>query len=441
MAINRINNIGKSNFINPDQTAINSGINNSINALSNYIVVARVLDIVLNENHEFFNRVGQYNGIGAIFYELVNQTGTSTDSNGSFALPYDPQLKTYPLINEYVLLISVPFSPLSEVKSSTTYFYLNPVNIWNHPHHDAFPNPSPTINDLSPSQNSDYQIISDGNYVRRVDEDNEYLPDSELNSKRNPSQNTFVEKADIHSLMPFMGDVLLEGRHGQSIRFGSTAKQPSNTTPLTINNNWSSAGKNGDPITIIRNGQPLNVDDKGWIPITENIRNDLSSIYLTSFQRLKDFKVASELYGSYVTPPIAPSLFTQPQIALNSNRVVINAKTDSVLLSAQKSVGISTQGSANIDAELFYISSNDIKLGSKNATEPVLKGDTTVELLKQLTKAIKDLATILEVEKNWPGGNLQTGYNAVAGNVLLVLNEINTQLNDNSLKSLTTKVQ
>jgi len=150
MAINRINNIGKSNFINPDQTAINSGINNSINALSNYIVVARVLDIVLNENHEFFNRVGQYNGIGAIFYELVNQTGTSTDSNGSFALPYDPQLKTYPLINEYVLLISVPFSPLSEVKSSTTYFYLNPVNIWNHPHHDAFPNPSPTINNLSP---------------------------------------------------------------------------------------------------------------------------------------------------------------------------------------------------------------------------------------------------------------------------------------------------
>lgn len=441
MAINRINNIGKPSFLNPDQTLINNGISNSINILSNYIVVARVLDIVLNENHEFFNKVGQYNGIGAIFYELVNQTGTSTDLNGNFALPYDPQLKTYPLINEYVLLISIPFSSTNEVKSSTSFFYLNPVNIWNHPHHDAFPNPAPPLSDLSPSQDLDYQVIADGNYVRRADEDNEYVPDSDLNSKRNPSQNTFVEKADIHPLMPFMGDVLLEGRHGQSIRFGSTAKQPSDTVPLTINNNWSSTGQNGDPITIIRNGQPSNVDDKGWIPITENIKNDLSSIYLTSFQRLKDFKVASELYNSYTTPPIAPSLFTQPQIALNSNRVVINAKTDSILLSAQKSVGISTQGSVNIDAESFYISSNDIRLGSKNATEPVLKGDTTIEVLKQLTKAIKDLATILEVEKNWPGGNLQTGYNAVAGNVLLVLNEINTQLNDNSLKSLTTKVQ
>ncbi len=233
-----------------------------------------------------------------------------------------------------------------------------------------------------------------------------------------------------------MGDTLMEGRYGQSLRFGSTAKSQS-----AIKNQWSSAGSNGDPITILRNGQPSRVDDRGWIPITENIRNDLSSIYLTSFQRLQDFKVASELYNSYTTPPILPGLFTQPQIALNSNRIIINAKTDSVLLSAKKSVGISTQGSTNIDAKSFYVSSNDIKLGSKNATEPVLKGDTTVELLKQLTKAIKDLATILEVEKNWPGGNLQTGYNAIAGNVLVVLNDITSQLNDNSLKSLTTKVQ
>jgi hypothetical protein len=192
---------------------------------------------------------------------------------------------------------------------------------------------------------------------------------------------------------------------------------------------------------ILRNGQSPRASSEGWLPITEDIRNDLSSIYLTSFQRLQDFKVASELYSSYTTPPISPSLFTQPQIALNSNRIVINAKTDSVLLSAQKSVGISTKGSANIDANSFYISSNDVRLGSKNATEPVLKGDTTIEVLKQLTKAIKDLATILEVEKNWPGGNLQTGYNAVAGNVLIVLEDIVTQLNGNNLKSLTTKVQ
>ena len=403
------------------------GFQSQIESLKSQIVAARITDIVLDENHPRFNDVGQWNGIGAIFYELVNKSATGGPT--SFALPYDSQLKTYPLVNEIVLLIWLPNQFMGKSTSSKSPFYLKPLGIWNHPHHDAYPNPSVPI---FSSQARDYVSSNDG-VVRQVTDGS---TDIELNSPLNPSQNTFVEKTNIHPLLPYMGDTLIEGRYGQSLRFGSTAKSKS-----AITNSWSTSGTNGDPITILRNGQPINVDDRGWIPITENIRNDLSSIYLTSFQRLQDFKVASELYNSYTVPPILPGLFTQPQIALNSNRIIINAKTDSVLLSAKKSVGISTQGSTNIDAKSFYVSSNDIKLGSKNATEPVLKGDTTVELLKQLTKAIKDLATILEVEKNWPGGNLQTGYNAIAGNVLVVLNDITSQLNDNSLKSLTTKVQ
>jgi hypothetical protein len=43
---------------------------------------------------------------------------------------------------------------------------------------------------------------------------------------------------------------------------------------------------NGDPITILRNGQPTKTSPEGWIPITENINNDLSSIYLTSTQKI-----------------------------------------------------------------------------------------------------------------------------------------------------------
>jgi len=232
-----------------------------------------------------------------------------------------------------------------------------------------------------------------------------------------------------------MGDSLLEGRYGQSLRFGSTAKSKS-----TINNNYSNSGNNGDPITILRNGQPKKVSPEGWIPITENIRQDLSSIYLTSYQQLKTFKVASELYQSYTTPPIVPSLFTQPQIAINSNRVVINASSDSVLLSAEKSIGLSTGGSVNIDAISNYISSNDIRLGSKDAKQSILLGDDTIEILRDLTFAIKDLATILQVERNWPEGVLATSYNPIAGNAIICLDSIITSLNDDSLKSKSTKI-
>jgi hypothetical protein len=413
----------------PNTSNPNPDVSSQISSLKNQSVVARVKDIVLDENHPKFREVGEWNGIGTIYYELNNSIGSNTGT--LTAKPVDPHSKTYPLINELVLLFNLPNQNIGQNTSATSYFYMNPISIWNHPHHDAYPNQL-TSNILPPSQQQDYQQ-TEGGSVRRVSDSSTEI---QLNSPVNPSQNTFVEKTNIHPIMPFMGDVIFEGRHGQSLRFGSTAKSNS-----IYANNWSSVGSNGDPIVIIRNGQSPRASSEGWLPITEDIRNDLSSIYLTSFQRLQDFKVASELYSSYTTPPIAPSLFTQPQIALNSNRIVINAKTDSVLLSAQKSVGISTKGSANIDANSFYISSNDVRLGSKNATEPVLKGDTTIEVLKQLTKAIKDLATILEVEKNWPGGNLQTGYNAVAGNVLIVLEDIVTQLNGNNLKSLTTKVQ
>ena len=401
-----------------------------INNLKGQIVSARVIDIVLDENHPQFKNVGSWNGIGAIFFELANKSGTG--SARSFALPYDSQQKTYPLVNEIVLLFSLPNQQIGANTANQSYFYLKPLGIWNHPHHDAYPNlATPKIT----NQSKDYQATGNGVVKKTIN-----TPEGiNLNSPVNPSQNTFVEKSDIHPLMPYMGDSLIEGRYGQSIRFGSTAKSKSE-----ISNNWSSAGNNGDPIVIFRNGQPIKVDDRGWIPITEDLSNDLSSIYLTSYQQLNTFKVASELYQSYKTPPTFPSQYKNPQVILNSDRIVINAKTDSILLSAQQSIGMSTNGSVNIDATSHYISSNDIKLGSKDATQPVLLGDNTIEVLKQLTSAIKDLASILQVQRDYPNGALVTSYNSVAGSVLNQINSANgilAQLNDNSLKSKTTKVQ
>jgi hypothetical protein len=250
----------------------NNNLENKISNAQGKVVAARVIDIVLDENHKYYELVGQWNGIGAIFYEIVNKSGTKSYPN--FALPYDSQLKTYPLINEIVLLISLPNQSIGLVSSNESYFYMSPLGIWNHPHHDAYPNVLDGINDEE--QTRDYPTTTSGS-VRRVTDGSTEI---DLNSS-NPSQNTFVEKVNIHPLMPFMGDSLLEGRHGQSLRFGSTAKSNSEK-----GNNWSDSGTNGDPITILRNGQPSKVSDEGWIPITENINNDLSSIYLTSTQKI-----------------------------------------------------------------------------------------------------------------------------------------------------------
>jgi hypothetical protein len=236
--------------LSPSSTSDNRRLDRSASNAKGKVVAARVLDIVLDEKHKDYGNVGEWNGIGAIFYEIVNKSGTKSYPN--FALPYDSQLKTYPLVNEIVVLISLPNQSIGSVSSNESYFYMSPLSIWNHPHHDAYPNILDEENDEE--QKRDYQSTSQGS-VRRIGEEdkNDKSTEIDLNSS-NPSQNTFVEKSNIHPLMPFMGDSLLEGRHGQSLRFGSTAKSKSEKK-----NNWSNSGTNGDPLTILRNGQPSKV--------------------------------------------------------------------------------------------------------------------------------------------------------------------------------------
>ena len=369
---------------------LSSNFQFQINELKNQTVAARVLDIVLDENHPRFNDVGQWNGIGAIFYELVNQSGTATYFN--YALPYDSQSRTYPLINEIVLLFSLPNQQMGNNTANFSYFYLKPLGIWNHPHHDAYPN---LINEKIPAKQSNDYTTTDNGIVRRVTDGS---TDINLNSPVNPSQNTFVEKTNIHPLMPFMGDFIIEGRNGQSLRFGSTSKSQSEKK-----NNWSTSGENGDPITLLRNGQPKDLDDRGWIPVTEDIKKDLSSIYLTSTQKIP-FSLSNENFISYTTPPTTPSSFNSPQIILNSDRVIINAKSDSVLISGQKSIGLSSNDSINLESKQIYIDGKDIRLGSKNATQPVLLGDDTIDMLKRIITELLNISTALKTSQIFPGG-------------------------------------
>jgi len=79
--------------------------------------------------------------------------------------------------------------------------------------------------------------------------------------------------------------MILEGRFGNSIRFGSSNPRGKN--------NWSENDSEGDPITIISNGQS---GDKS-ISI-ENINGDASSIYLTSNQNINNINIISKNFKS-----------------------------------------------------------------------------------------------------------------------------------------------
>ena len=75
----------------------------------------------------------------------------------------------------------------------------------------------------------------------------------------------------------------------------------------------------------------------------------------------------------------------------------------------------------------------DIRLGSPNASEPVLLGDETVKQLIKLTNQVKNLGKIAETLKIYPGGNPvpDAGSNLIGNNITSTCDSILNKLKDN----------
>ena len=338
----------------------------------NNLAFGRIKSILLDESHPRFEELGGWNALGTIEFETVATPNLSTQLLPT-AKPLDPTFRSFPLINEIVYILALPNTDIGEFSTTKTIYYINTVGIWNHPHHNAFPQNS---NILPPSQQKDYVETGLGSVRRVTDKFTEIFLGK-----------TFVERGDIHPLLPFEGDKIIEGRWGNSIRFGSTVTGSLNT--------WSSTGENGDPITIIRNGQG-NQTDEGWIPTVEDINNDDTSIYFTSTQKIP-LKASSTSYSSYSSsPPTIPNEYAGRQLILNSGRLVFNTTEDHLLLSSIKTVNINALNGFNVDSPQSVIQSNSVLLGGINAVEPVLKGDTTINILVDLINQLQALAIALQ---------------------------------------------
>ena len=363
--------------------SLKSGIFDNFIARHDTVFVGRVKDIILNNQYPNIEKYGGSSAIGGIFFEIQNHNAPGT----TFAKPFYPQFSSYPLVNELVLIQKLPGDNLNEGSSNEVFYYVNMISLWNHPHHNAFPNAGQLNTSVTGQQTN--QQISQG-----ITRQKPTTPVGiDLNSENNPSQRTFVERNNIHPLLPFSGDIIHQGRWSNTIRLGSTNIPEDGSLPPL--NEWSSTGITGDPITILRNGQPNNSSNQGWSHVTEDINNDLSSIYLTSAQTIP-LSPSSENYRSFPSPPKSVQSFQNPQIILNSDRVILNAKTDSILLSAQKSVNLSTNGSVNINTKNFLIDAGNIRLGSKDARESVIKGDTLYFQLDQMLKALLQMLAVLK---------------------------------------------
>ena len=257
-------------------------------------------------------------------------------------------------------------------------------------------NAYPYINNISttqPTEQKDYQAIEQGQTRKSSNEEINYDYNSPLVG------GTFIERSNIHPLLAYAGDIILEGRWGNSIRFGSTA----NTGNALYNNNWSNSGEDGNPITIIRNGQPSDASEEGYLPLVEDINKDLSSIYLTSNQTIPLTTTITNNPSIKDNPPESIGSYDESQVMISSNRLVFNANsTGSLLLNSEGSISLTSINGIGLysqDSDIVLQSGkNNIRLGDSNASQSLVLGDAFMTDFRNLLTKLQALCQTLSIE-------------------------------------------
>ena len=224
--------------------------------------VVRVQDVVLDESHFHWDNE---DSLGIILYTELN---APTPRNNNFRhLPAARPIfynMDYPIPGELVLILTAPAPTHNEYGNEIEY-YFPAIALHKSPTSNALPN----------------AVSKTGNHYKGA---------------------YFKENESVRPLRVYEGDVIIEGRFGNSIRFGSTIRNDRTLFP----NYWSNMGEKGNRITIKRNGQnpgtqsPQDENPRlPYIHIIEDIQNDDATIALCSNQQITHFRPASFNMGSY----------------------------------------------------------------------------------------------------------------------------------------------
>lgn len=322
---------------------------------------ARVVDIILSDTHPEWDKYSKYNAMGAIKYA---QLGTEQDEENpetlSIAFPINSNIRQYPLKNEIVLLINSPSYTSSEAEYATITYYETIVGLWNTPNHNALPIKDTEEVDLG----------------KGID-----------------------ELSTVNPLQPFPGDVILEGRHGQSLRF--TGYPHSKNIFIDEENKTL-------PLTIISNGQVQT--ESGLEHVVEDINEDYSSIYLTSNHQIP-LTPARTKRSAFTKEPIEPNQYRGNQVIVNGGRLYFNAKEEDIHFNAIGNIGLTSQVIGLDGVEYIGLDAKKIYLGveaRKNELQPVILGNQLEILLASLLTSLDRLGGVLSTATTVSGQTLPT---------------------------------
>jgi len=214
--------------------------------------------------------------VGKIRIKPIDSTNRGPDDELElYAYPADRRSISYPLPGEQVFIfVAISDEVDDKGKATQSLYYTTNLTQNNSITYNVLPNIG---NRISEPNNLSKKIA---NFTQTLlKKFNSKL--SSIDSFVNSNSKNGVEGVEVKerpSLQPYQGDVIHQGRFGQSIRFGSTSGGADDPSP------WSKEGLPGNPITILRVHDQIVDGDVTYV--TEDINKDNSSIYLASTQNI-----------------------------------------------------------------------------------------------------------------------------------------------------------
>jgi hypothetical protein len=298
------------------------------------------------------------------------------------AKPLNTSYIRVPLVGEVVLILKAPSSYASAMRNTTDTYYIDIVSLQSSIHHNGLPtsvDKSVTLSKASGNATT-YNEAASGNTQKPSQ------------PKIDPN---FTENPAVKPLQPYIGDVLLSGRYGNSLRFSTTPK----SGKFTVKQKWSK-GDPAAPITIFRNSKQVGGGGKINNFVTEDFKKDDNVIVMASGQ-LIEFENSSKVLTSNAKYGLnswqSENWGKTPQTLITSGRIIFNSTQKEIMAFAKNGIGLSSETAITIDAKnMVSVNAKKMELGT-DSQEPLILGKKWKKWMEDLIDAIGDLTDISPV--------------------------------------------
>jgi len=303
-----------------------------------------VVDVIVDHMHPQYAKDG-YN-VGAIKVRIFSVHNARDDELLDWANPLDSTIQEFPLLGEQVVIHKV----------LGNFFYLRKTFLAHRLQENGMLNLNDALNNRVP-KSSNAAVSSK----------------KELSVEKHKFGEYFKPDSRVRPLKHFEGDVIIQGRMGHSIRFGSSQIDPSS--------------KSMAPNIILRTGQAKDVEknkcttDKIFGLILEDINNDASSLWMTSDQVVPFEPITINAGSFYRSILNAPQKFDKAQVIVNSDRIILDAKKTHIMLFSNEEIYLNSFKRTSIDSDecIIFTANLDIQSKSSRNIDNVADEDFTVK--------------------------------------------------------------